>query len=61
MENNSLVTIERKIEKIIYQAALALDENNWADWFKLCDDSMLRYRTIARSRADIQLVVFPHR
>ena len=30
MENNSLVTIERKIEKIIYQAALALDENNWA-------------------------------
>ena len=39
MENNSLVTIERKIEKIIYQTALALDENNWADWFKLCDDS----------------------
>ena len=39
MENNSPVNIERKIEKIIYQAALALDENNWADWFKLCDDS----------------------
>jgi hypothetical protein len=39
MENNSVATIERKIEKIIYQAALALDENNWADWFKLCDES----------------------
>ena len=32
MENNSSVDIERKIEKIIYQAALALDKNNWADW-----------------------------
>ena len=39
MENNSSVDIERKIEKIIYQAALALDKNIWADWFKLCDDS----------------------
>ena len=39
MENNSVATIERNIEKIIYQAALALDENNWADWFKLCDES----------------------
>ena len=39
MENNSLANIERKIEKIIYQAALALDENNWSAWFELCDDS----------------------
>ena len=31
--------LERKIEKTIYKAALALDEHNWADWFELCDDS----------------------
>ena len=39
MGNDLFENVERKIEKLIYQAALALDENNWADWFKLCDDS----------------------
>lgn len=26
-------------EKVIYESAIALDEQNWADWFKYCDDS----------------------
>ena len=39
MGNEAIANVERKIEKLIYQAGLALDENNWADWFELCDDS----------------------
>lgn len=27
------------IESVIYQSAMALDDQNWADWFKHCDDS----------------------
>ena len=33
-----MVDLERKIEKTIYKAAIALDENNWSEWFSLCDD-----------------------
>ena len=34
-----MLDLERKIEKTIYKATLALDENNWAAWFELCDES----------------------
>ena len=27
------------IEKVIYESAIALDEQNWAGWFEHCDDS----------------------
>lgn len=39
MENGSEASLEKSIEKIIYQAALALDDHDWEGWFKLCDDS----------------------
>ena len=38
MTNLSTVDIEKKIEKVIYQSALALDDNNWEQWFDLCDE-----------------------
>ena len=39
MKDNSSLDLERKIEKTIYKAALALDENNWSAWFELCDET----------------------
>ena len=30
-----MLDLERKIEKTIFKAALALDENNWSGWFEL--------------------------
>ena len=39
MTNVSAVEIEKKIEKIIYRTALALDDNDWKSWFDLCDDA----------------------
>ena len=38
MGNNMSADIERKIEKTIYKAALALDEHKWENWFELCDE-----------------------
>ena len=35
----TMLDLERRIEKTIYKATLALDENNWAAWFELCDES----------------------
>ena len=34
-----MLDLERKIEKTIYKATLALDENNWSEFFELCDES----------------------
>ena len=39
MEVYAMLDLERKIEKTIYKATLALDENNWSAWFELCDES----------------------
>ena len=39
MKDSSMLDLERKIEKTIYKAALALDENNWSAWFELCDET----------------------
>ena len=39
MKESSMLDLERKIEKTIYKAALALDENNWSAWFELCDET----------------------
>ena len=39
MKDNSMLDLERKIEKTIYKATLALDENNWSAWFELCDET----------------------
>ena len=37
MTHESQANMEKSIEKIIYQAALALDDHNWDGWFELCD------------------------
>ena len=37
MTHESQANMEKGIEKIIYQAALALDDHNWDGWFELCD------------------------
>ncbi len=34
-----MLELERKIEKAIYKAALALDANDWTGWLDLCDES----------------------
>ena len=39
MNDNSMLDLERKIEKTIYKATMALDENNWSEWFELCDET----------------------
>ena len=39
MKDNSMLDLERKIEKTIYKATMALDENNWSEWFELCDET----------------------
>ena len=31
--------IEKSVEKVIYKAALALDDQNWDSWFELCDET----------------------
>ena len=49
MTNASAVEIEKKIEKIIYRTALALDDNDWKSWFDLCDDAFF-----TRSRPSVQ-------
>ena len=38
-KDHTMLELERNIEKIIYKATLALDENNWSAWFELCDES----------------------
>ena len=38
MTNVSAPDIEKKIEKLIYRTALALDDNDWESWFELCDE-----------------------
>ena len=39
MKEDLMLDLERKIEKTIYKATLALDENNWSEFFELCGDS----------------------
>ena len=39
MKDDLMLDLERKIEKTIYKATLALDENNWSGWFELCDET----------------------
>jgi len=39
MKEDLMLDLERKIEKTIYKATLALDENNWSEFFELCDES----------------------
>ena len=38
MTKESQANMEKSIEKIIYRAALALDDHNWDGWFDLCDN-----------------------
>ena len=38
MTQESQANMEKSIEKIIYRAALALDDHNWDGWFELCDN-----------------------
>ena len=39
MDKNVTLELEKKIEKTIYKATLALDANDWSTWLDLCDDS----------------------
>lgn len=39
MKDDFMLDLERKIEKTIYKATIALDENNWSGWFDLCDET----------------------
>ena len=58
MKDSSMLDLERKIEKTIYKAALALDENNWSAWFELCDETFTYAITSFSPEINKQLTYF---
>ena len=58
MKESSMLDLERKIEKTIYKAALALDENNWSAWFELCDETFTSAITSFSPEINKQMTYF---
>ena len=55
-----MIEMKAKIERAIYEASMALDNNNWAGWLSLCDEEFNYKITAFSPEINKDMIYFEH-
>lgn len=58
--DKTLIEMKAKIERAIYEASMALDNNNWAGWLSLCDEEFNYKITAFSPEINKDMIYFEH-